>query len=356
MKKTPTRHPPRPAQGLRNPAALLAVPGSVRCLDTLELARLMAAFRAMTKRDAHVQARESRLRLLAIALLLRFSGAKLGEVLGVRPGLDLNLQSGTVALGQRPDGPSRSVALPPEACAELADILPRIAPPDSPGSLAMDQGHVRRKFQEAADAAGLPRSLANPSALRRSRAIELLRANVPLPVVQGILGQGSADLTAALLDFSEADRRRITDQALRQESRKTSARNAFYGRISVLERGSIQSLVQVESLGGQKVSSVVTNESVEALGLRPGIFVTAEIKAPWISLHPGPDRPLTTDANAMPGRVQSLRPGRPCSGVVLELADGHRLYAVVTERPKGLARGARAWALFPALAVILKVE
>lgn len=58
-----------------------------------------------------------------------------------------------------------------------------------------------------------------------------------------------------------------------------SARNQLAGTISRLEKGAVSSLVGVTLPGGSVVTASVTNDAVDALGLKVGIEATAVFKA-----------------------------------------------------------------------------
>lgn len=59
---------------------------------------------------------------------------------------------------------------------------------------------------------------------------------------------------------------------------QTSARNAFPGIVTRVVRGDVVS--QVEVLSGQhRLVSLMTTESVDALGLEPGVRATASVKS-----------------------------------------------------------------------------
>jgi molybdate transport system regulatory protein len=334
-----------------------------RSLDEAQLARLEKAFRSSMETSRRRADYTSRRRLWLIFLLLRSTGARLGEVLGLDPTRDLLLE------GERPtarfggNGEGREVPLPADVAAALREALadPTLAP-DAARLFDMDQGHVRRKFYERAEAAGLPRELASPSVLRRSRARQLMRQDVPLPVVQRLLGQSSADLTAAFSDYSDDEAGRIVEDYLkREERRKTSARNRFFGAVSKVIQGPVVASVEVTSLGGFKVTSVVTRESVERLGIRPGVLATADIKAPWVQLAAGEDEPRSTAANRYPAIVRRILTGEEqgdlvAAEVVAELSDGTKLAAVITHesvRRLGISIGSPVWASFGAFSVIL---
>lgn len=58
-----------------------------------------------------------------------------------------------------------------------------------------------------------------------------------------------------------------------------SARNQLAGVVSRIEKGAVSSLVVVTLPGGTAVTATVTNESVDALGLKVGLPATAVFKA-----------------------------------------------------------------------------
>jgi len=340
-------------------ARIFSVPDDVKFLDTLELTRLSEAFSAWTDRAGRPDVAVSRNRVRLIYLTLRHTGARLGEVLALNDRADINLDSLSVMLGGG-DAEGREVQIPAELGEALAAVFDDPAYASLRGGLfKLDQGHVRRKFYERAEECGFTKELVNPSTIRRSRAVELLRDDVPLPVVQRILGHSTADLTAAFLHLPEDQRRKVERQVLTRETRRTSARNAFFGRVAQVVKGDIQSLVVVESLGGHAVTSIITNESLRNLGVTEGSFVTAEIKAPWVVLEVCAEMPKATTTNRFLGEVELVRFGELTSEVIVALSDATRLCALVTTksaRELQLAEGQSVWAMFNAFAVVLHVE
>ncbi|MCM0754057.1 TOBE domain-containing protein [Desulfovibrio aminophilus] len=350
---------PEPVPGRLNPSAVFAVPEGVKYLDTIDLARLTEAFAQWAELPRRADTRRSRLRLLLIYLLLRHTGARLGEVLALDDAADLDPVAGVVRFRGRKS--TREVRLADEAAAEMRRLLADPALLPLRGALCrMDQGHIRRKFQERARAAGIPLELANPTVLRRSRAIELLRGDMPLKVVQDLLGQSSADLTAAFLDFSAEDKKRITEHILERESRrKTSARNAFFGKVARVVQGDIQARVELSTLGGHAISSIITVDSVQSLGIRPGMLLTAEIKAPWVLVETCEPEPRSSAENRLHGVVERVLAGQVTAEVIVRLADDTRVCSVTTAESAqrlGLRADDSAWVTFSAYSVILKVD
>jgi molybdate transport system regulatory protein len=60
---------------------------------------------------------------------------------------------------------------------------------------------------------------------------------------------------------------------------RISARNQLQGTITEIKPGAVNTEVDIELTGGEKVAATVTNDSVEALGLRKGQSATAVFKA-----------------------------------------------------------------------------
>ncbi|QKI88363.1 TOBE domain-containing protein [Thiomicrorhabdus xiamenensis] len=65
---------------------------------------------------------------------------------------------------------------------------------------------------------------------------------------------------------------------------KTSARNQFCGKVVEMEQGAVNSDVTLELEGGNKISAIVTNESVVTLGLEKGGKACALVKASHVLL------------------------------------------------------------------------
>lgn len=60
---------------------------------------------------------------------------------------------------------------------------------------------------------------------------------------------------------------------------KLSARNQLQGTITTVKAGAVNTEIDIELKGGEKVAATVTNDSVETLGLSKGNTATAVFKA-----------------------------------------------------------------------------
>jgi len=119
---------------------------------------------------------------------------------------DVDASRRVVRYGNRKAGDDwsvREVQVSSEMMAEIQTMLDDTPIAEQPGSLLkVDAGHVRRKFYERAADCGFPQDLASPNAIRRARAVELMQSNVPLTVVQRILGHSTPNLTTSYVSFS----------------------------------------------------------------------------------------------------------------------------------------------------------
>ncbi|MEW5733500.1 MAG: TOBE domain-containing protein [Thermodesulfobacteriota bacterium] len=340
-----------------NPAGLLSLAEGSPCLDTLELARLEAAFRKWAAAAPSTRVAASRRRVLLIFLVIRHAGARLGEALSLDLSRDLTVQGGTVNLGNREKqggSGTREVPVPPSLLSELAAGSTEGFGP----APALDPAHVRRKFYERAADCGLSPELASPNAVRRARAVELMREGAPLPLVQRLLGQASPNLAGCLVTLSDKDAKDAARHFLARESRRfTSARNTFFGKVARVREGDIQSLVILETPAGFVIRTIITNTSREKLRLGKDALCTAEVKAPFVVIVPGRVAPETSAENVLAGTVSRITRGNLSAEVILTLTDGTELCSVTTAESAarlGLSPGDPAFACFGAFHVVLE--
>lgn len=339
----------------------LEISGNVKYLDTIQLEELEHAFRDWAAKPKREDIRISRARVLMVFLLIRYTGAKLGEVLDLDETRSIDMENEQVTLSRADSSTSRQVPLPGNVVKEFGALLadPRFAAYKR-RLFTMDQAHVRKKFYERAGECNLPKEMCSPEVIRRSRGIELLSGGMPLPVVQRVLGHSTPALAAEYLNLPPEDVQKVTRHFMERESkRKTSARNAFYGKVVEVSPGDIQSCIKVESLGGHEVAAVITNSSLRRLRLKVGAFVTAEIKAPWVLVAKDRVAAAHHAGNLFEGVVRHTERGRISSEIIVQLTDGTDICAVVTEESRqklALQEGDKAWVHFSELAVILNVD
>jgi molybdate transport system regulatory protein len=140
---------------------------------------------------------------------------------------------------------------------------------------------------------------------------------------------------------------------------KTSARNQWYGKVSAIQRGTVNDEVSLALPGGHSVVAVVTHESTETLGLAVGGEAVALVKASSVLLvaDDGMAERLST-RNRLRGTVSAVQRGAVNAEVSLTLEGGAVVTAVVTNESVaelGIAEGQALVAAFKASSVILGV-
>ncbi|NWF98756.1 MAG: TOBE domain-containing protein [Nitrospirae bacterium] len=332
-------------------------------LDTIQLNRLEQTFRKWTDCTERLDIKLSRKRIFIIFLLIRYAGAKLNETLAIDISRDIDFKQKLVIFGRKrkKNGSVREVQIPQQIISEIrAAINDPLYKKHIGSSLKVDPGHVRRKFYECAKYAGILPSAGTPEIIRRSRAIELIQGNMPLPVVQRLLGHSTPNITASYVTFSEEEMKKVARYFAEKESnRKTSARNSFFGKISSITRGDIQSQIELQNISGDIITTVITNNSLEKLGLKKGSLITAEVKAPWVILEKSKTPPVTTAENILKGSIAYINKGKITTEYVIRMPDGTELCSVVSTKNAnltGLKENDQVWAIFNSFAVVLHTD
>ena len=145
---------------------------------------------------------------------------------------------------------------------------------------------------------------------------------------------------------------------VRKMSMRTSARNQFLGTVTQIKRGAVNDEVELAVAGGQAIVAIVTHESVDNLGLRVGAEAFALVKSSSIILVAGDDNARYSARNRLAGSIARVAPGAVNTEVVIDLAGGGSVAAIVTRdsaEKRGLALGGAAAAIFKASSVIVGV-
>ena len=139
---------------------------------------------------------------------------------------------------------------------------------------------------------------------------------------------------------------------------KISARNVFAGKITALIDGKVNAEVEVTTPGGDRIIAVVTEGSVEALGLAVGKPAVAYVKAPWVMVLAGEGGVKFSARNQLAGTVESVQKGAVNSDICIKLTGGSLVHSVITNEAVlelGLKPGVAACALIKASHVVLGV-
>jgi molybdate transport system regulatory protein len=140
---------------------------------------------------------------------------------------------------------------------------------------------------------------------------------------------------------------------------KISARNAFSGTVTKVTKGAVNAEVELTLQGGERIVAIITNKSVDVLGLKAGVKAMAIIKATWVILGKDLENTRLSTRNILPGTIDKVQEGAVNAEVSLKLDGGTLLTAIVTNasvRALQLKTGDEAFAAFKASHVILGVE
>jgi molybdate transport system regulatory protein len=349
-------------EGMPERYPIFANPGHGKCLDSVQLSRLEQSFREWSQASSRSDVRASRRRILLIFLLIRFTGAKLNEILMLNVGQDIDFAEKKVIfrrMVEQTQRPHRKVQLSETLCDEIQGIISDPLFKDGT-MLEVDPGFVRRKFYERAEACGIAKQLGAPEILRKSRAVELMQSNMPLPAVQMLLGHSTPNLTSSYVSFSEEDIQHVTKLFIEKEStRKTSARNTFFGKIQSIRKDDIQALIELLTIGGYRIATIITNDSLQRLGLKEGKLITAEVKAPWVMLLKSGNENACSADNMLNGIVERITQGEINTEYLVRISDGTVVCSIVTSessRLLAIVEGNEVWVLFSAFSVVLLSE
>ncbi|MDY0115978.1 MAG: TOBE domain-containing protein [Sulfurimonadaceae bacterium] len=138
-------------------------------------------------------------------------------------------------------------------------------------------------------------------------------------------------------------------------SMRVSARNQLLGRIVMIHKGSVHSEVVLKLSGGDTITAVVTNESIDLLDLRIDLDAYALFKSSAVML--GVDTNLRISSrNRLEGKVSRISEGSVNSEVIIELKGANTLCATLTNESLeslGIKNGSEVIAFCKASSVIL---
>ncbi len=147
-------------------------------------------------------------------------------------------------------------------------------------------------------------------------------------------------------------------QLIRRLSMKSSARNQFFGRVADIKHGAVNDEIEVALNGDDRITAIITSGSRVSLALEVGSEVWALVKSSWVILALDDADLKLSVRNRLRGTVSRLTPGAVNSEVIVTLAGGNTVCAIVTNdsmEQMALAEGSPVVVLFQASSVILGV-
>jgi len=145
---------------------------------------------------------------------------------------------------------------------------------------------------------------------------------------------------------------------IRRISMRTSARNQLLGKVASIKSGAVNDEIELDVAGGHRIVAVITHGSTQELGLQAGAEAFALIKASSIILMEGDDATRVSARNRLRGTIARVQAGAVNTEVVIDLAGGAAVAAIVTNESSEaleLAIGKSVTAIFKASSVILAV-
>jgi len=139
---------------------------------------------------------------------------------------------------------------------------------------------------------------------------------------------------------------------------KISARNVFEGKVKTVTKGAVNSEVTLVLTGGERIVSVITNSSIDSLGLTEGKTAYVIIKANEVIVGKGVDGAKLSARNVLAGEVTSSHDGAVNSEVAIQLTGGAIVIASITKESVhtlGLQRGDKVSAIVKASNILIGV-
>ena len=193
---------------------LAASANPVQYLTEAQINALVSAFQNWYDKGKTKAKRKIRGRYWLAFLVMRFTGATIGEVLKIDDKTDIDFRNAEIKLitlkrhNTKKKNTTRIVPVPANVTSEIATYLAEF-PDRKRNVFKLHQGNFRRVFYARAKEAVIPRNLAHPHILRHTRAIELLRAGVPVTIVQDLLGHSALTTTAIYLRIGRQESKEI---------------------------------------------------------------------------------------------------------------------------------------------------
>jgi len=139
---------------------------------------------------------------------------------------------------------------------------------------------------------------------------------------------------------------------------RISARNMLSGKITEVKKGQVVAVVKLALSSGVTVSSIITNESADNLGLQAGKDATAIIKASSVMIGKGNADLHISARNIIKGKVKKIKEGMVMAEISLDIGGGNIIAATISDesvKRLGLRENDEAFAIFKATSVMMGV-
>lgn len=121
-----------------------------------------------------------------------------------------------------------------------------------------------------------------------------------------------------------------TVKTLRRIEMTLSARNVWLGEVLRIQKGAVNSVVDIRLKGGDLISTVITDNSVTRLELEPAKEVLGIVKASNVLLGSDIDRNSISARNILTGTIHSIIAGAINDEVTIDLSGGSTVTSIIT--------------------------
>jgi molybdate transport system regulatory protein len=139
---------------------------------------------------------------------------------------------------------------------------------------------------------------------------------------------------------------------------KISARNVLEGKVQNVTKGAVNAQITLVLVGGEQFVAIITNASVDSLGLEEGMTAFAIVKASEVIIGKGVDGSKLSARNVLDGEVSNALDGAVNSEVEIKLPGGTAIIASITKESVhalDLKQGDKVSAIVKAFNVLIGV-
>jgi molybdate transport system regulatory protein len=132
----------------------------------------------------------------------------------------------------------------------------------------------------------------------------------------------------------------------------------FEGKVQKVTKGAVNAEITLALTGGEHIVSVITNSSIDSLGLMEGKTAYAIIKANEVIVGKGVNGSKLSARNVLAGEVISSLDGAVNSEVAIKLTGGSTVIASITKESVhalGLKQGDQVSAIVKASSVLIGI-
>ena len=112
---------------------------------------------------------------------------------------------------------------------------------------------------------------------------------------------------------------------------KISARNVLAGTVQNVTKGAVNSEIAIALQGGEKMTAIITNDSVDRLGLKNGSPAFAIVKASDVMIGKDVDSAKLSARNVLAGELANVLEGAVNNEAEIKLPGGTIVVASITK-------------------------